>query len=99
MAVKVTVCCGLDDSGSQLDDVGGCELVVVVEVADVLDDPGGLGGEDVGGEGGDPGSAGVVDRVGHVSVEGVFDCLFSACLAQLSAERDEFVMERFAFVW
>ena len=58
------MCCYLNDPGSQLDNVMACELVVVVEVADVVDDPGGLGVEGVVGEGGDPGSARFVESGG-----------------------------------
>ena len=60
---------GGDDPGSEFGGVGICEEVVVVEVADVVDDPGGLGGEGVVGEGGDPGGAGVVGRVRGVPLD------------------------------
>ena len=76
MAVLVSCC--VDDPGSKFGDVTAVELVVVVEVAHEVDDPDGLGGEGIVGEGGDPGSACVVDRVGQIAVEDPFDGLFSA---------------------
>ena len=62
--MEVVVGGGCDDPGSDFGHVTGPELVVVVEVADVVDDPGGLVGEGVVGEGSDSGSSGVVDRAG-----------------------------------
>jgi hypothetical protein len=64
LAVEVVVGGGGDEPGSQFGEVDALELVVVVEVADVVDDPCRLVGEGVSGEGGDPGSSGVVGRVG-----------------------------------
>jgi len=67
---------GDDDPGREFGDVGTCEeQAVVMEVADVVDDPVGLGGEGVVGGGGDPGGAGVVDRVRGVSLECLFCCV------------------------
>ena len=70
VAVAVLVGGSLDDPGSQIHDVTGGELAFLVEVTDLVDDPGGLVRERVVGEGGDPGSAVVVDRAGSVAVEG-----------------------------
>ena len=85
----------MDDPGSELEGVDTTELVVVVELADVVGDPGGLGGEGVVSEGSDPGSAGVVDLVGQVPVEDLFDRQFAACTTQRGTERDEFLLEYF----
>ena len=71
--------------------------MVVVEVADVVDDPGGLGGEHVVGEGSNPGSAGVVDWVGQVPVEGMLDGAFPAGVTQFGAEGDELLVDGFGF--
>ena len=73
--------------------------MVVVEEPDVVDDPGGLGGEHVVGEGSNPGSAGVVDWVGQVPVEGMFDGAFSAGVTQFGTEGDELLVECFVFGW
>lgn len=85
----------LDDPGCQLDWVAACELLVVVKLAHVIFDPGRLGGEYVVGEGSDPGSAGVIDRVRLLPVEDLVNGSFPACLAQLSTDVDEFLVERF----
>lgn len=99
MAVEVEVCCYLDDPGRQLDGVHTCELVVVAQVKYMVDEPGGWGCENVVGKGSnpgsDPGSAGVVDRVGQVPVEDLFNGSFPPCSAQLGTEGDEFLVECF----
>ena len=73
------MCCYLDDPDRQLDEVDTCELVVVAQVKYMVNDSGGLNGENIVGEGSnpgsDPGSAGVVDRVGQVPVEDFLDGL------------------------
>ena len=97
--MEVVVGCGCDDPCGEFDGVGACELVVVVEVADVVDDPGGLGGEHVVGEGSNPCSASVVDRVGQVPVEGMLNCPFPTSLPQFGAEGDELLVECFVFDW
>ena len=48
----------------------GRELVVLVQVPDLRDDPGWRCGQCFMGEGGEPGSAGLVDRAGQVAVKG-----------------------------
>jgi hypothetical protein len=65
---------GGDDSGSELGGVGARQQVVVVESAEMLDDPGWWVGEGVMGEGGDPDGPGFVDRTFAVPVEGLLGC-------------------------
>ena len=64
--------CGCDDPGSEFGDAGVGELVVVVKVTDVVDDPRRLVGEGIDGDG-----------------------AFPACLTQLVAECDKFLVDRF----
>ena len=73
VAVAVLVGGGVGDPGSKIGDVTGIELAFLVEVGDLVDDPRRLVRERAVGEGGDPGSAGVVDWAGSVSVEGFVD--------------------------
>ena len=64
---------GVGDAGSQIRYVTRVELALLMEVADLVDEPPRLVREGVVGEGGDPGSASVVDWVGSVAVERCID--------------------------
>ena len=67
VAVAVLMGDRMSDPGSYVGDVTGVELAFLVAVTDLVDDPGRLVREDVVGEGGDPGRAGVVDRADAAS--------------------------------
>ena len=99
LAVDVEVGGRSDDPGSELGGVGGCELVMVMEVADVVDDPAGLGGEGVVGEGGDPGGTGFVDWSGAVPVERLLGRLGASCGTEFAADGDELLVECFLLGW
>jgi hypothetical protein len=85
-------CCS-GDAGSHRRNVTGGELVVVVQVHDVLDDPRWLRAERVVGEGGDPGSARFVDDGRYVAVEGLLDELFAARDAEQVVDVGEFTVD------
>ena len=55
----------------------------------------GLVRQGVVGEGGDPGSAGVVDWVRSVTVEGCIECSRSSCGSEVPAQRGQLVVDRF----
>ena len=97
MAVQVVVNRGTDDVGHDSVGIDRGEPAGVVELADVGDDPVGLGREGVVGDRGDACPSGGAEHVGYVLPDGLVDCPGAPDVAEVGSGNGELGAEGVTF--